>query len=70
MYPNLKLQLWHSGLRQNGLAKLIGVDETIVSKIVNGYREPNSELRARIAAVLKREEDWLFDRVEKSLDPK
>jgi transcriptional regulator with XRE-family HTH domain len=70
MYPNLKLQLWHCGLRQNGLAKLVGVDETILSKIVNGYREPNPELRARIAAVLKREEDWLFNRVEKENLPR
>ncbi len=66
MYPNLKLQLWHCGLRQNGLAKLLGVDEAILSKIVNGYREPNPELRARIAAVLERDEEWLFNPLEKT----
>jgi transcriptional regulator with XRE-family HTH domain len=68
MYPNLKLHLWRTGLRQNALAKLLGVDETILSKIVNGYREPNAELRQRIAAVLERDPEWLFSRWES--DPK
>lgn len=69
MYPNLKLQLWRTGLRQNALAKLLGVDETILSKIVNGYREPNAELRQRIAAVLERDPEWLFSRWEADQKP-
>lgn len=60
MYPNLKLQLWKCGIRQNRLAQLIGIHETLLSKIVNGFREPDAEVRARIAAVLKSEEGWLF----------
>jgi transcriptional regulator with XRE-family HTH domain len=60
MYPNLKLQLWRSGIRQNRLAQLIGIHETLLSKIVNGFRQPDPEVRARIAAVLKSEEGWLF----------
>jgi transcriptional regulator with XRE-family HTH domain len=60
MYPNLKLQLWRSGMRQNRLAQLIGIHETLLSKIVNGFREPNPELRSRIAAVLESDEAWLF----------
>ena len=60
MYPNLKLQLWKCGIRQNRLAQLIGIHETLLSKIVNGFREPDPEVRARIAAVLKSEEGWLF----------
>jgi len=63
MYPNLKLQLWKTGIRQNRLAKSLGVDETILSKIVNGFREPTPQLRDRIAALLQSDVDWLFERV-------
>jgi transcriptional regulator with XRE-family HTH domain len=62
MYPNLKLQIWKSGIRQNRLAQMLGMDETMLSKIVNGFREPNRELRGRIAALLQSQEDWLFER--------
>jgi transcriptional regulator with XRE-family HTH domain len=60
MYPNLKLHLWKSGMRQNRLAQLVGIHETLLSKIVNGYRTPDAETRARIAAVLHSDEFWLF----------
>jgi transcriptional regulator with XRE-family HTH domain len=63
MYPNLKLQIWKSGIRQNRLAQMLGVDETMLSKIVNGFREPSQGLRARIAALLESQEEWLFERV-------
>lgn len=62
MYPNLKLQLWKSGLRQNRLAQLVGIDETLLSRIVNGFREPAPQVRKRIADVLKSDESWLFQR--------
>jgi transcriptional regulator with XRE-family HTH domain len=64
MYPNLKLQLWRSGIRQNRLALLLAMDETMLSKIVNGYRQPSQELRKRIAALLQSDEQWLFERTE------
>jgi transcriptional regulator with XRE-family HTH domain len=60
MYPNLKLQLWRTGMRQNRLAQLLGMDESILSRIVNGFREPNPETRSRIAALLHTDEHWLF----------
>jgi len=60
MYPNLKLQLWRSGIRQNRLAQIVGIHETLLSRIVNGFRVPDAEVRARIAAVLKSDEAWLF----------
>jgi len=62
MYPNLKLQLWKSGMRQNRLAQMLGLDEAIVSKIVNGLREPNPVIRRRIASLLGSDEGWLFVR--------
>ena len=61
MYPNLKLQIWRTGLRQNRLAKMLGMDETILSKIVNGFREPGPLLRERIATALQSDADWLFE---------
>ncbi len=64
MYPNLKLQLFKQGMRQNRLAQCLGIDETILSKIVNGFREPNQELRGRIAQLLKSDEQWLFERAD------
>lgn len=61
MYPNLKLQLWRSGIRQNRLAQMLGVNETLLSKIINGYREAGPEFRGRVASLLQREEAWLFE---------
>ena len=60
MYPNLKLQLWKSGLRQNRLAKMLGMDETALSRIVNGFRDPSLEVRNNIAALLGCDAEWLF----------
>ena len=60
MYPNLKLQLWRSGLRQNRLAQMIGIHESLLSKIVNGFREPDPQVRLRIAKILESDENWLF----------
>lgn len=61
MYPNLKLELWRTGLRQNQLAKLLQIDDTQLSKIMNGFREPNPEIRRRIAEMLHADEAWLFE---------
>ncbi len=64
MYPNLKLQLWKAGIRQNRLANMLGLDESMLSKIMNGFREPSPTLRARIAGLLQSDERWLFERSE------
>lgn len=61
MYPNLKLQLWRSGIRQNRLARMLEMDETLLSRIVNGFRKPSEETRARIATILGTDEEWLFE---------
>jgi len=62
MYPNLKWQLWKLGVRQNRLAQMIGIHETLLSKIVNGFRVPDADCRMRIAAALESDEKWLFTR--------
>jgi transcriptional regulator with XRE-family HTH domain len=59
---NLKYQLCKTGIRQNRLAKMLGIDETALSKIVNGFREPTAALQESIAAVLKCDPGWLFER--------
>ena len=66
MYPNLKLQLWKTGIRQNRLAQMLGVDDTLLSKIVNGFREPTEAMRQKMAAALECDPGWLFAQVDKS----
>jgi transcriptional regulator with XRE-family HTH domain len=61
MYPNLKLQLWKRGIRQNRLAQLLAIDETMLSKIINGFRQASPSIRQRIAAILECDEEWLFE---------
>ena len=61
MYPNLKLQLWRRRLRQNQLAKMLEIDETILSRIMNGFRQPGPEMRKQIALLLESDEVWLFE---------
>jgi len=61
MYPNLKLQLWKTGTRQNRLAKMLEVDESVLSKIINGFRQPSNELRVRTAELLQCDPAWLFE---------
>jgi transcriptional regulator with XRE-family HTH domain len=62
MFPNLKMRLWTAGIRQNRLAQMLNVDETIVSKVINGFREPSEDMRHRIAELLEADEQWLFER--------
>jgi transcriptional regulator with XRE-family HTH domain len=64
MYPNLKLQLFRSSVRQNFLAREVGIDESILSKIIHGYREPSQEQRRLLATYLGVEESWLFEKYE------
>ena len=68
IYPNLKLRMYTIGIRQNRLAKMVGIDEAHLSKIVNGFREPNADLRTQIAEILHCDPDWLFHKVLLSED--
>ncbi len=61
MYPNLKLQLYRLNIRQNRLARIVGVHETLLSKMINGFRTPTRELRLSIARALHSDPDWLFE---------
>jgi transcriptional regulator with XRE-family HTH domain len=68
MYPNLKLQLFRTGIRQNRLAQMLGMDATVLSKIINGFREPTEPIRKKIALLLKSDDQWLFERTEPMAD--
>ena len=65
MYPNLKLHLWRSGIRQNRLAQTLDLDETALSRIINGFRKPSPAMRAKIAAALCRDPDLLFEELDR-----
>lgn len=54
------MEIWLSGIRQNRLARELHVDETVLSKVINGYREPSTELRALLAQYFNKSEHWLF----------
>jgi transcriptional regulator with XRE-family HTH domain len=43
---------------------MVNLDETILSRIVNGFRKPAPEVKAKIAAALNSNQDWLFEEVE------
>ena len=62
MYLNLKVCIWQSGIRQNRLAQAVNIDEALLSKIINGFREPTPAQRMRIATFLQKDEGWLFER--------
>jgi ribosome-binding protein aMBF1 (putative translation factor) len=64
MFPNLKLQIFRRGSHQNQLAKAVGIDETVLSKIIHGCRDPNPMQRKILASYLEVEEAWLFERFE------
>ena len=69
MYPNLKLQLFKTGMRQNRLAQRLGLDESILSKLINGFRAPTPELREKIASLLHSDPEWLFQEAEVPRSP-
>lgn len=60
IYPNLKLRVYTTGMRQNRLAKLVGIDEAYLSRIINGVRVPGKQMQQQIAQVLGCDADWLF----------
>jgi transcriptional regulator with XRE-family HTH domain len=64
MYPNLKLQIFRRGSHQNQLAKAVGMDETVLSKIINGCRVPTAAQRRILSTYLEVDEAWLFERYE------
>jgi transcriptional regulator with XRE-family HTH domain len=57
-------------MRQNRLAQMLGMDETMLSKVINGFREATPDVRQRIAGLLQADESWLFQRKSADLEYK
>jgi transcriptional regulator with XRE-family HTH domain len=66
MYPNIKIQIFRKGIHQNQLARILGMDETLLSKIIRGYREPSEAQRKELAEYFQVSEQWLFDKSDAS----
>lgn len=64
MYPNLKMAIFKKGLRQNHLAKQLGMNDAILSKIIHGFREPSDAQKQLLACYLDVDEAWLFEKFE------
>lgn len=64
IYPNLKLRIYTVGMRQNRLAKMLGIDEAYLSRIINGYREPSGSVRESLAEILHSDPEWLFQKMQ------
>jgi len=60
MYTNLKLLIWRSRIHQNRMAQEMEMDEAVLSRIINGFRQPTFEQRRKIARYLDADENWLF----------
>jgi transcriptional regulator with XRE-family HTH domain len=64
IYPNLKLRVYTTGMRQNRLAKLVGIDEAYLSRIINGVRIPGKQMQQQIAEALGCDAEWLFQQAK------
>jgi transcriptional regulator with XRE-family HTH domain len=53
--------MYTTGMRQNRLAKMLGMDQAYLSRIVNGVRQPRQRTRQEIARVLGCDVEWLFE---------
>lgn len=60
------MQIFRRGSHQNRLAKAVGIDETVLSKIIHGYRTPTASQRMVLANYLEADEKWLFERYEEA----
>ena len=68
IYPNLKLRMYTTGIRQNRLARMLGIHEASLSRIMNGFREPTGDVRVQLAEILQSDPDWLFYKMQISDD--
>jgi transcriptional regulator with XRE-family HTH domain len=62
MYPNLKIEIFKRGLHQNVLARDLGLNEAILSKIIRGNLEPTGTQKQILAQYLQADENWLFEK--------
>jgi transcriptional regulator with XRE-family HTH domain len=60
---NLKSAIAARGLRQVDLALELKIAPSVLSEIVNGRRQAEDSLRARLSQLLQADEAWLFSRI-------
>ena len=58
------MRIFRTGNHQNQLAKVLGIDQTVLSKIIHGYRNPTIAQRKLLAGYLQADEAWLFESAE------
>jgi transcriptional regulator with XRE-family HTH domain len=56
----LKIAILESGKTQDEVARLTGIDASLVSKIVRGYRPATDVEREKLSKLLKKRVDHLF----------
>jgi len=69
MYLNIKVQVFRLGFHQIDIAKALGMNESVLSKIIHGYREPSKAQRMQLAHYLNADESWLFEKYDRTLRP-
>jgi plasmid maintenance system antidote protein VapI len=56
--------MYTTGIRQNRLARMLGIHEASLSRIMNGFREPTGDVRVQLAEILQSDPDWLFFKMQ------
>jgi len=56
--------MYTTGIRQNRLARMLGIHEASLSRIMNGFREPTGEVRVQLAEILQSDPEWLFYKMQ------
>jgi plasmid maintenance system antidote protein VapI len=56
--------MYTTGIRQNRLARMLGIHEASLSRIMNGFREPTGDVRVQLAEILQSDPDWLFYKMQ------
>ena len=56
----IEIILEKKGITQRDLANRIGIDESILSRIIKGYRNPKADVLANIATALHTTSDYLL----------
>ena len=67
MYLNIKVQVFKLGIRQNDVARELQITESMLSKIIHGYRQPSKTQRLQLARYLNAEESWLFEKYDRTV---
>lgn len=58
--PRLKLAIFTSGTSQTVVARKTGIDESRLSRIINGHAEPTPDEQKVLARALRKPVDELF----------